>query len=119
MDLKWKDLPPSRAGRPKAKQETLGDKLRKRPGKWAVIENVSASMASIINSGRSGQFQPAGDFEARLRNSRNVEGYKSLRGDVYVRYVGQAEQQEQTQDNVVDLPTGNGPMIYGGKHVAS
>jgi hypothetical protein len=69
------------------KHERAANKMRNRPGAWAVIGaystvNSSSSMAYAIRKGNLSAYAPAGSFESV---SRNVDGEHL----VYARYVGQ------------------------------
>lgn len=80
--------PPARSQRPlgKTKHERIADKLRKRPGDWALIAtyNTASSMNSIahmIRRGKSAAYAPEGTFEAVGRTV-------GAKHSVWARYTG-------------------------------
>jgi hypothetical protein len=88
--LEWKDPPESRVlARPNSEYIAIADELRAHTGQWARIKaNVSGtSLPSDIKKGRIRAFRPAGTFEAVVRR-----GAIAKRWDVFVRYVGESDQ---------------------------
>lgn len=87
--IRWADPPPPRAGvtgKPKAVivHELIAVQLRRRPGEWAVVQEVPylPQLAMQMNRGAYAPYRPAGSFEATVR----TEGDLHL---VYARYVGE------------------------------
>lgn len=80
MEIEWTDPPPPRGGGlTKHEQRVFAEKLRARPGDWAVYplqggsREAARALASRISHGRQGAF--GDDFEAISRD-----------GIVYVRF---------------------------------
>jgi hypothetical protein len=80
MTAVWAD-PPPQSGEPVWSE--LADQLRGEPGRWALLgQQLARSTAWHIQQGRYAAFRPAGDFQARVRNTNGN------RGDIYVRFLG-------------------------------
>lgn len=87
-DIKWQE-PPSDGRERHGKWEPVADRLRSRPGAWALIaEGVSASLRSNLVRGNMKAFRPAGSFEAVSRNPRSGQSGARV-VDIYARYVGE------------------------------
>lgn len=88
--LRWEDPPTTGRGRARTglvAHELIAYQLRKRPGEWGVIQEVTVasgapSLAGDIKAGRYKPYQPAGSFDAVVRKVNDVV-------TVYARYVGQ------------------------------
>lgn len=78
VDINWQNPPAAKdTGRHGWRREVVA-KLRERPGQWALVEQGA-------NSGVTQQWKHFG-CEAVARDARMVEGYKSLRADIYARW---------------------------------
>jgi hypothetical protein len=91
MTLEWKDPPPPlTTGAWAARWRVIVAELRERPGEWAIVQrDISHKNGYVLASKiRNGFLRTVGDgCEARFVLSAPRSGT----GDLYVRYVGDAE----------------------------
>ncbi len=80
--FQWAELPPSGTGL-SGRLAGAPEKLRGKPGKWALVGRFSVSTSTQVKTGRLG-FAPAGAFEAVSRGTNNG------RADIYARFVGES-----------------------------
>lgn len=82
-DLQWQDPPTSRKA---GKYARIAAELKKRPGKWALINTATTrATTTTIRQGKWPAFAPGGTFEAAA--AKRPDG----KYDIYARYVGGAE----------------------------
>ena len=74
-DITWQDPPPRKPGKDWA---AVLEHLRKRPGRWALIDHGYASIVSYIQR----RHDPRGEFEFTTRAADDGKR------DIYGRYIG-------------------------------
>jgi len=85
-EINWQSPPESKGNKARGVSRIrFTNALRERPGEWAVLtEDGSLSMVTIVKTGASPAYAPAGAFEATSRSSGD-----SRRGTIYIRFVGE------------------------------
>lgn len=86
MRMRWENPPLAKGG--SVDWEAVARKARSRPGKWLLVEGPVPTGASwTVRHGKPDCFEPAGSFDAVIRNSSR----ETMTGDLYVVYLGEAD----------------------------
>lgn len=80
--------------------EEIAEALRARPNEWAlVLRGIHSSYSSQINHGKLSAFKPAGTFEARSVGTAAKDENGKPTHDLYVRYIGTADDETESNDD--------------------
>lgn len=89
IEIEWED-PGKTRGRRRMDWKRVADQLREHPGRWARMPGTfSHSIPGFIKAGRMKPFQPAGTFEATMRGGKRDGDGEGVRGQLYVRFIGE------------------------------
>lgn len=76
-------------GRSKIDWQAIATKAKSKPGQWLMLdEKVNIGYGGQIRKGKPSAFQPAGSFEAYIRDSSRADGL----GILFVRYIGEVDE---------------------------